>query len=624
MKTIALDFETFYIKRTPLDPGYSVQQLGNWRYTHDERFDAYMVSVCDGREALACAPEDFDWECLAGCTLLSHNAAFDMAVYERLVELGKVPRIEFAAWHCTANLTSFLCSRRSLADAVKHLLDIKVSKSERDAMNKKTWEDAQKEGLAESLTEYAKNDVRYCWQLWDKFSDQWPEHERRLSALTIRQGQRGIAIDKALLEADHKLIKTAIWHMEGDMPWIEAGAKPGSTKAIAEQCRKAGIPTPPVKKHEGEEAFEEWENTYGPRFPWVAAISSYKSLNKVLGTLETIQERLKPDGTIDFSLLYFGGHTGRWSGGGSGLNLQNLLKDSMVFSEGKYIGKKLDLVKASRMPEGATELNMRHLFVPRPGKKFVIADASQIEPRILNWVAGNFELLRKIGEGFSYYEAYAATFEGWEGAPGTIKKDLTNEAYTKLKNKCLGLGYQMGWRKYTSYAGVSEEEAKAVVEGFRKENPKLVALWEYLDKSFRVHVGQEWDCQLPSGRVMRYGKVLRQMREKANAEGIKVPKVVYTGLTSKSGGRIARTELYGGILTENMIQATARDVLAYHLLELDRQGVNVVFHVHDEFISEVDKDFDPGQIVKVMSKCPDWLPGCPLAAEASEHQHYTK
>jgi DNA polymerase len=123
---------------------------------------------------------------------------------------------------------------------------------------------------------------------------------------------------------------------------------------------------------------------------------------------------------------------------------------------------------------------------------------------------------------------------------------------------------------------------------------------------------------------MRYGKVLRQMREKTDAEGRKVLKVVYTGETSKSGGRIARSELYGGILTENMIQATARDVLAYHLLKLDRRGVNVVFHVHDEFITEVDMDFDPQQIVEVMSQCPEWLPGCPLAAEAAEHKSYTK
>jgi DNA polymerase len=183
----------------------------------------------------------------------------------------------------------------------------------------------------------------------------------------------------------------------------------------------------------------------------------------------------------------------------------------------------------------------------------------------------------------------------------------------------------MGWRKYTSYAGVSEEEAKQVVEGFRKENPKLVALWELLDRSFRVAVGAEWDCELPSGRVMRYGKVRREVRHKKDSEGKLVPRFVYTGETSKSG-YIARTELYGGILTENLVQATARDILVYHLLEFEREGFNVIFHVHDEVIVEVEVDegTDPKQIEGIMSRCPDWIPGLPLAAEAKLHDHYTK
>jgi hypothetical protein len=439
MKFIALDFETFYFKTTKKDDPrrYTIQDLGNWRYTHDERFDAYMVSAYNGVQALACHPDDFDWACLEGATLLSHNAAFDMAVYERLVELGKVPRVHFADWHCTANMTSYLCCRRALKQAVKHLLGITLSKVERDDMNGKSWEECVKDGSAPALLEYAKNDVIYCWRLWDEFSAQWPEHERKLSQLTIKQGQRGIFIDQPLLEKYKGLVKTAIWTLEGELPWTESGAKPTSTKAIAEECRKVGIPTPPIKAHEGEEAFEEWEKTYGPKYPWIVGVGAWRSLNKVAGTLETISTRLRPDGTIDFSLLVFGGHTGRFSGGGSGLNLQNLLKDSLVFSEGRYVGKKADI---KELPEGSELLNMRHLFRARPGKKFIICDAAQIEPRILNWIAGNKELLEKIRQGFSFYESYALTFEGWKGEPGTIKSSLGPERYTRLKNKCVAAG----------------------------------------------------------------------------------------------------------------------------------------------------------------------------------------
>jgi DNA polymerase len=319
--------------------------------------------------------------------------------------------------------------------------------------------------------------------------------------------------------------------------------------------------------------------------------------------------------------------------------MQNLRKDPLLFDRmGNYVQEPEWLAQyaAHKDPKVNTprpvwlefELNMRHLIIPRPGKKFIIADAAQIEPRCLNWLAGNHELLAKIAEGFSYYEAYAATFEGWAGAPGTIKSSLGPEAYTKLKNKCLGLGYGMGWAKYVSYAGVEEKEAREVVAGFRAENPLVVGLWDTLDKGYREAAARviipptaknTFMVELPSGRSMIYRKVQMEWKPKKGKDGKWTRKLCYT---SEIAGR--RWELYGGLLTENLVQATARDVFGYHMLKLKEAGHCVIFHVHDEVIVEADLEADPEAIVKIMSVPPPWLPGCPLAAEAKEANHYKK
>jgi DNA polymerase len=509
-------------------------------------------------------------------------------------------------------------------------------------MNGKQWADVKRDEpeLARRLIEYAKQDVINCREIWVKHGHKWPAHERALSELTIKQGRDGVAIDTELLRRGLELTTTALRKIEAILPWTEQGKKPTGSKAIADQCIKAGIPAPPIIKHEGEEAYEEWEKEFGDKHEWVRNVSVWRSVNKVLSTLETMKARLRPDNTIDFSLLYFGGHTGRWSGGGSGLNMQNLRKDPLLFdTDGRYVfeAARLKEYAASKDTKPAWlahELNMRHLICARPGHKFVIVDAAQIEPRCLNWLAGNFTLLNKIAEGFSYYEAYAATFEGWSGAPGSIKKSLGPAAYTKLKNKCLGLGYGMGWAKYVDYAGVDEEEAKKVVEGFRAENPLIAGsggLWSRLDTAYRGCAAKPmqkpaaehtFESELPSGRCLTYPNVKSEWR---NTMGKDKKWHMKLQVTCEVGFR--REKLYGGKLTENLVQATARDVFAYHMLELVANGLPVVFHVHDENIIEVPEGDAPAALkkaIEIMSVPPPWLPGCPLSAEGIIADHYKK
>jgi DNA polymerase len=122
---------------------------------------------------------------------------------------------------------------------------------------------------------------------------------------------------------------------------------------------------------------------------------------------------------------------------------------------------------------------------------------------------------------------------------------------------------------------------------------------------------------------MRYRKVKQEWRTKRGYDGKPVQKVVYTAEIAGNYGP-QRFELYGGLLTENLVQATARDVFAYHILKLTEAGHRVIFHSHDEVIVEAALETDPKEVEKIMSCPPPWLPGCPLAAEAKEATHYKK
>jgi hypothetical protein len=618
MRPVTLDYETFYIKNE-----YSVKDLGNWRYTHDERFDPYLLSVYDGEQSWVGNPADFNWAALEGALLLAHNAGFDSSVTERLGELGKIPVIT-NPWACTANMTSCLFSSRSLADAMWVARKQRISKGVRDDMNKKNWAGIKAAGMADAVVKYALADSVECFNLWRDYSRRWSPFEQRLSDLTIKQCRRGVKINVELLEEYRHVLQEVIFNLVKSFPWTKEGKKPTSPIAIAEECRKHGIPGPPVKTRD-EEGFELWEKTYGPRFSWVYGAGQWRSLNKLLGSLDTVKERLRPDGTIDFSLLYFGGHTGRWSGGGSGFNLQNLRKEPLFLKDRCMVmvpdEARVSKAAFKQWKQECTDyaLDIRKLFVPREGKKFILCDLAQVEPRVLNWLAGNTQLLDAIKQGYSYYEACARLYEGWTGAPGTIKTSLSDKDYTLLKNKMLGLGYGMGAERFCEYASVDMDTAEKAVADFRANNPLVVDLWHNLDNNFRQSCGGDFTMELPSGRQMVYRDVLREIRTKRNKEKKLEKRFVWTALTGPD-----RYESYGGLLTENVVQACARDAFGEHLLELEETTGDVIWHVHDEAITEVEQDVTPKDVEAVMSKTPEWLPGCPLAAEAKEAPHYLK
>jgi len=452
--TISLDYETPYCKKLK----HGIEHQGTWRYCDDDRSEPYLIAVYDGSEAWAGHPRDFNWNALDGARLLSHNAQFDRSVYDAGVRKGRAPKVNYKEWICTANLSAYLCNRRSLKDAAEFLLGVKLTKDTRKYADGKSWADIVADGKAEEMLTYARSDAVHCHALWTRYGHLWPEWEQKLSDLTIRQGMRGIQINIELLKEYIVVATQMLQATERLLPWISEGRPPTSPKAIAEACRAVDIPCPPVQSHfeDGAERLAQWEAAYGPRFPWVIHVASWRQINKFLDSLTTLAERMQDDGIFNFGLKFFGTHTGRWAGD-AGFNMQNMRKIPLYRDESGLLivdpSRLKEIEREKTLPSYVTfALDIRKLFIPRAGRKMIVCDSSQIEPRCLSWIVQDRAKLSMLRAGKSPYQAHAELTMGWDG--GDLKeliksgrKDLA-DFYALSKARELGLGFSCGWKKF--------------------------------------------------------------------------------------------------------------------------------------------------------------------------------
>lgn len=655
---IAIDFECFYSTKLK----YGLRQMIAEEYCQHELFDCYLVSVTDGVKVWAGSPKELNWDALHGKVLVSHNRYFDNTVWNELKRQGVIPsHVQFQAWHCTANLTSYLCNRRALKDAVEHLYKIQISKDYRNIADNRNWPQDYTEEQRAQIVAAGTQDAQWCWKLWKDYAEKWPAVEQKLSNITIDQGMFGVQIDAALLNDyilwthDLKMTteKLIPWMQDNESEdWDDFNPRPTSTKCIAEQCRRKGIPCPPIKT-EDEEGYEEWETQYAPAHPWIRCVTAWRSIAKLYSTFLTVKRRLRPDGTMPFAIKYFGAHTGRWSGDAK-INFQNMRKKPLFVNEHGLMEadeKKIFMAMEQHDDTGCWAAWVRHaidfraLIRPRPGKKMISCDLSQIEPRVLAWLSGNKKLLCEIESGYGVYIAFARTSMGY--TQDTI--DKRSDYYKMVKIQVLGLGYGAGWEKFIGICWneggiditkddpefVTVEDpftheqkqvsgygttSKKIVKKFRDSVPHITALWKQMDDAFKRSVAQDFNITLPSGRVMHYNQVRVSSTISKDKETGKPKRE--TKFTADVGGK--RKYFYGGKLVENITQATARDVFAHQLVFMWEKGWRVLFGVHDEAVLEVDPAVSARDIEAEMSVCPVWLQGCPIAAEAKEIQHYCK
>jgi|TARA_Y100000310_G_scaffold175913_2_gene176057 hypothetical protein len=665
-----IDFETFYIKNK-----YSVSDMSYYHYCRDDRFNAFMVSIYipaqgDITELKYVGPvEKAPWIRLRDCPIwLAHNSPFDRTVYERCQELGLAPEGNPKAWVCTANLSAFMKCQRNLSQASQFLLNRKMDKTVRSNMNNKVYLDIPDEEK-EEWKEYAMIDSINANDLWVKYKDQWPRTEQLLSLHTSECVKRGVKVDVKYVKECLEALQYAVDFAAREIPWYGEEKKtktgktsmskgepvlisPTSSTKLALYAREKDIPLPESTDVKSPE-FQKWERDYGEKFPVIKAIQTWRKCNRLLKIFEHIDSRIRDDGRMEFQLCYFGAHTGRWSGrpgGGDdrlddekGLNMQNLPRDPL------YLDDKYSV--CDNGDNSTHKIDTRGVFIAP--KLLGIADLSQIEPRVLHNLVGDRPFVEKCREGISPYEVHARTSMGYEESEKL--KSYSPMLYALAKARLLALGFQAAWEKFIfmAYMYVGEEHFDSIfgvptdaedreafckylkmckqtdkitlfkshsdhtknvwvnswlhVSDYRKNNPRVTGFWRDRNNAFKTDAKREQDhyIELPSGRTLGY---LSPTRE-GKASNI-------------LGGK--RNYFYGGKIVENCVQAVARDAHAEGLLRVEMAGIPVVWHVHDEIITEIDTPEELDRVIELISVAPDWLPHLPVAAEGEAVERYKK
>ena len=592
---IAFDLESYY------DKELNVRELGAFNYL--ARTDVYLASFWGPDGGWAVHPSEVDWTRFKGSELWSHNRAFDGAYLA-------AHNLPDPGGNCTSNLSAYLCGFHSLKDAARVLLGVDISKEVRAEMKGVKWGDLSPE-RQQAVRKYALRDAELCYRLATQFRDRWPEKEKRLSLHTIRMSSRGIFVDQEYLAWCKNKAREIAGAASKLIPWYgqhgEKGKEIAATSPIETraECARQGIPAP-ASFDKQKAAFRNWLAKYSADFPFVQAVRDYARATMKLKKLEAIERRIMPNGRIFYDLKYMGApSTGRWTGksrdqGGSdetGTNMQNLDKDAW---------------------QG---IDLRKLFIPRPGCVFIDCDLSAIEPRLLAWYVQDRKLLDLLRQRYEIYEAQARSWGMWTD-PRPLKADPSLRS--RVKTFSLGCGYAMGAPRIRQNVEdklnikLTVEEAKELIKIYRVKNPGVVQMWAYLEKdikdAFLNHTDRGLNFNLPSGRVIHYTDI------RINPNSTK--SWCLDLIANANGSKIV--QLYGGSLTENIIQATGRDVFAEKVLLLEDAGYTLVLTIHDEALIEAPIGSDEKLVENIMAEPIRWLPGLTLDAEAEVLTHYTK
>jgi hypothetical protein len=679
---VAIDFEGFYDKKRKI----TIKDLGAYHYLRHPEQDIYLVSIYDGEQLYIGRPEDFDWSSISGRHLLSHNRSFDKQVYLYLVETGKIDAIDVSRWDCTADMATYLKCKRNLKDASMTLLtadeinsltsEDEVSKKIRTKMNGlheanmrelvmaangklypcTAFKDYNGPSLYDLVVNYAGDDAKLCWAIWHKYGHLFPERERRLSRMTTAQAIKGLFVDKPALTRDVEMLKKVKEVARQHLPWAPADVEDEegilSIPKFREACLAIGV-TPPSTTSEDSQILRQWELKH-PEIRYSRAMRDYRKANIIQRRAEHILQRIKPDGRFSFAWLYGGAHTLRWAGGSgfsrggtgeTGFNVQNQQKEPVYITKDYEIVTDLEHLKEIEAGKRKYlyKVDMRARVIAPPGKKLIIFDAAQIEPRIQKWLVTLIfpgtkmsesarEDLDRIAAGESIYEVHARKTMGWKG--GNLKKENPKKQFF-AKQRVLGLGYCCGHVKYRDKCAeyhmmITLQEAKADVTDYRAKEKGITSLWRRLDNDFKACRGGDYEIELPNGIMMTYFDVhsavrTRTKKAKPGAEDQDpgTSKRLEMAARTERGGRIRW--FYGGLIFENVVQRIAREIMADMLLACDDNWPDtVLFHVHDEGVLEVDEDVQLADVVTAVSISPDWAEGLPVEVEAKESPHYLK
>ncbi len=458
-----------------------------------------------------------------------------------------------------------------------------------------------------------------------------PEGEMELYRLDQRINDRGVLVDMGLVRQAVKcerLHKEVVTRRAYELTGLE---NPNSVAQLKGWLGENGVEAESLSKKAVADMIEESDGEVEEllRLRLLMAKTSVKKY-------EAMERSVCSDGRVHGLLQFYGANrTGRWAG--RLVQVQNLPQNHIedlelarrLVREGRF--EDVEMLYDST-PKVLSEL-IRTAFVPEPGCRFVVADFSAIEARVLAWLAGERWRLEVFSSHGKIYEASASAMfhvpieEVTKGSPLRQKGKIAE----------LGLGYGGAAGALVSMGaldmGFSEDDLPPLVAAWRRANPHITQFWWDVDKAAVEAVTKRTGTRagritfeyrsgilfvtLPSGRKLAYVKP-RMAVNKFGREGL-----TYEGiLENKKWGRI---ETYGPKLVENIVQGTARDLLAEAMLRVEKKGYPIVMHCHDEIIAEVPEGMGSvEEMCEVMAVRPSWAEGLPLRADGYECPFYQK
>lgn len=495
----------------------------------------------------------------------------------------------------------------------------------------------------ELFKDYCKQDVVTEREILKRLNQfPVPEEEEKLWQMDIMMNAFGVRVDTSLIEGALYIDEISTQKLTEEAIQLTGLQNPNSTSQLMEWLEaETGEQVANLQK---ETVAELLNRGYPEKVR--RALSIRQQLGKTSIKKYVTMDNAKGEGDRVRGLTQFYGanRTGRWAG--RLVQLQNLPRNylkTLDYARETVRSKNYDRLHIlyGNVPDTLSQL-IRTAFIPSEGNKFVVADFSAIEARVIAWLAGE----QWVNEVFATHgRIYEATASQMFNVP--IERITKGNPEYSLRQKgkvaTLALGYQGGTSALIAMGalnmGLTEEELPDIVSRWRQANPRIKDLWYAVEQAaltamttaseqairgliFRLEgdliYGQtSLTVQLPSGRKLFYPKPFL----KENQFG-KMAIHYYT--VGQQTRKWEVTSTYGGKMTENIVQAIARDCLAETLRRIDRLGLQVVFHVHDEVIIDAPMDVTVEQICDLMAEPIPWAPGLILKGAGFESKYYMK
>lgn len=439
---------------------------------------------------------------------------------------------------------------------------------------------------------------------------------------------RGVALDMELVRQAIQMDGRSRSELTQAMKKLTALENPNSVQQMKQWLSSNGMVTDTL----GKKAVAEMLKTAPPELQKVLTLRQQlaKSSVKKYQAMETaVCADSRARGMFQF---YGANRTGRWAG--RIIQMQNLPQNHLVdLAEARGLVRCGDFDALEMLyedvPDTLSQL-IRTAFVPRADAKLIVADFSAIEARVIAWLAGEEWRQKVFAEGKDIYCASASQMFGVPVEKHGINGHLRQKG--KIAELALGYGGSVGALKAMGALemGLSEEELPPLVDAWRQANPNIIKLWWDVDRAAMEAVrykhtnethGIEFSCRsgmlfitLPSGRQLSY------VKPKIGTNKFGGDCITYEGVGGTK--KWERLDSYGPKFVENIVQATARDILCYAMNTL--RCCSIVMHIHDEVVIEADRRMSLQAVCDQMGRTPPWAEGLLLRADGYETDFYKK